>query len=533
LKYALSDILPREGGGMVGEYNYYSQGVYTADNSMYNPREGGRMKLLSGIIGTSLTVTSLVVVLVMLCVLSCKEAGWRKGRYWYFLDNIQIADTNSAEFLLWVALPMNRDGQEVRIEKIYPDPAEIISDTVNDNEIVFWRVTDFGDATNMYFYYDFQVLPARIEHNIDPQKVLSVPENDDEFIRYTISEPWIELVPEIREKAREIIGDETNPYFQARKIFHWVVDNMSYEYPAMEDRGAVKSYAKLKGDCGEYSFVFEALCRSVGVPARTVTCVWFQGGGHAWSEIYIRPYGWIPVDASVADLLVPGSDVLDSEEAVLRFMETRGIPERNPDYLFGNLYPNRMIVFVGNNAIIRSSKTGIERTFQFMQPGGSVSYPPAVELYGLSKQTVHTGFYLFGDGCDDIEQAHGVLEKELAAEYFSAEMFDMAEKGFLKKVEERPDDAISWFYLGQIYMDRHDLGRAIEAFEKSIAGKAGSVKPVIEVWARNMAGQCYDLQGNREKAIEQYTLVIESGVNMQGAVDTAKKYLEIPYTESE
>ena len=53
------------------------------------------------------------------------------------------------------------------------------------------------------------------------------------------------------------------------------------------------------GDCGQEALLFITLCRLNGIPAR-----WQSGWDtfphsttiHDWSEIYIAPYGWMPVD---------------------------------------------------------------------------------------------------------------------------------------------------------------------------------------------------------------------------------------------
>ena len=459
-------------------------------------------------------------------------AEWIKGRYWYFLDNIKVEEGKSPKILLWAALPIPHKGQSVKIGKIYPEPMELIHDSVNGNEIVFWQETKLENKEQMFFYCDFQVLPEKVETEIDHRNIVAYQKESVEYKRYIKSEPWLEITPEIREKAKELVDGETNPYFQAKKIFNWVVENMNYEYPDVKERGAKNSFKKLKGDCGEFSVVFTALCRAVGIPARTVTCIWFTGSGHQWAEILLPPYDWIPVDSSVAKMMIPGSKILDSEEAVIKFMESRGIPKKDPKYLFGNLYPNRVIVCIGNNIEVISNKADIKKTFRFMQPGGSTAFPPAIELKGLAEKTVHAGFYVFGDERKDFEFASEKAQKELAHAYLGAELYDKAEKGFIRILEEKPDDAISWLNLGQIYMNKEDYDNAIAAFQKCITGKAGSIKSVIKTWAHNLLGNCYDMKGMRELALTEYKKVVDLNINYQGVIDSAKKYLKEPFGES-
>ena len=46
--------------------------------------------------------------------------------------------------------------------------------------------------------------------------------------------------------------------------------------------------------------LFITLCRLNGIPARWQTAwtmfPWKKNGMHDWSEIYLEPYGWVPVD---------------------------------------------------------------------------------------------------------------------------------------------------------------------------------------------------------------------------------------------
>jgi hypothetical protein len=351
-------------------------------------------------------------------------------------------------------------------------------------------------------------------------------------MRYTKSEPWIEITPEIEETAAEIVRDETNPYFQARRIFHWVVDNMSYEYPDTSQRGVAKSFPKRKGDCGEYAWAFCALCRSVGIPARAITCRWIQiEGGHAWAEFWLPPYGWIPVDPSIADGLIEGAGAASREDFSRWLREVQKIQVTDPDYFFGNLYPNRLIVFIGNNVPVISLTTGIERTFKAMQPGGHSALPPGIEFDGLANRAVHGGFFIFGAGRSDLARARERAEKELAFSYFEAGLYDQAEKGFLKKFAEEPEDAASLWGLGMVYMLKKDYDAGIDAFLKSIAANGGSSKPAIEALARYKLGNCYDVIGRRREAVREYHTVVRMDVNFYGAVDSAKKYLHKPYVE--
>ncbi|ROU04095.1 transglutaminase domain-containing protein [Histidinibacterium lentulum] len=75
---------------------------------------------------------------------------------------------------------------------------------------------------------------------------------------------------------------------------------LRYRYPK-DARGAALSLARGWGDCGEYAFVFVALCHVAGIPARPVfgmiVAPWFRTP-HAWAEAWDGA-GWCPVDPNL------------------------------------------------------------------------------------------------------------------------------------------------------------------------------------------------------------------------------------------
>jgi transglutaminase-like putative cysteine protease len=99
---------------------------------------------------------------------------------------------------------------------------------------------------------------------------------------------------------------------RARQVLHAVTARLHYEL-AGGWNPAPKVLTRGSGSCSEYTFAFVALARAVGIPARYVGALVFRGKGaayddvfHRWAEVFLPPYGWVPVDPNKADQSEPG-----------------------------------------------------------------------------------------------------------------------------------------------------------------------------------------------------------------------------------
>jgi len=103
--------------------------------------------------------------------------------------------------------------------------------------------------------------------------------------------------PEIRELAREIVGDERNVWRAAKRIAEWVSQEMTANY----DVGFATAKEIIKnraGDCSEHTVINVALCRAAGIPARAALGIMYGQGlfaYHMWPEVFVGR--WIGLDA--------------------------------------------------------------------------------------------------------------------------------------------------------------------------------------------------------------------------------------------
>ena len=143
--------------------------------------------------------------------------------------------------------------------------------------------------------------------------------------------PHIVFTPYLKDLAKELRGDETDPVRIAYRFYCFATKQVMYAYQRpylLIENAAEYTASQLRGDCGLYALMFISLCRISGIPAR-----WQSGlyaapgdvGSHDWAEFYSERLGWLPVDCSF------GGGALRAEN-----------PERWQFY-FGNLDPWRMV----------------------------------------------------------------------------------------------------------------------------------------------------------------------------------------------
>ena len=142
--------------------------------------------------------------------------------------------------------------------------------------------------------------------------------------------PHIRFTPYLVDLANKIKGDETNPLKIAKRVYDYITENINYSY--LRDYLYIDQIPEYvlkngKGDCGAQALSFITLCRILKVPAR-----WESGcrvgpninSIHDWAQIYVAPYGWIPVD------LTDGGGA------------RRNLDPLKREYSFGNIDPYRM-----------------------------------------------------------------------------------------------------------------------------------------------------------------------------------------------
>lgn len=244
---------------------------------------------------------------------------------------------------LWVPLPVQTGSQiNPRLTSLEPSAFVGAVPRMDGNMgCAFFDIPVAKLAGELDCRAAFTFTSYRQHFRIDPDKVLPYDKEQHGYRRYTRSRFNTTVTPRIESEARRAVGKETNPYLMARRLYDHIVDNYPYsllphatlQILGISEAGHVQSVGH--GDCGAQSMLFAAMCRSLGIPARSIggyQMITGRASTHFWAEFYLEGYGWVPVDVTVAETADWTGAITESER------------QRFKAFFFGNLDPYRYII---------------------------------------------------------------------------------------------------------------------------------------------------------------------------------------------
>ena len=179
-----------------------------------------------------------------------------------------------------------------------------ISNDSSGNIYAHWKGIELNRNQSLTVTINYSVLSFSVRYLIDENRAYDYNTSSDLYKKYTEPEPLIQSDNStIISKAHNVTEKSTTIPESVSKIYSFVTKHLRYAIQE-EEKGAVWALENGVGDCSEYSYLFVALCRAIGIPARVQAGFAFHYSsetledGHMWAEYYLENYGWIPVDAT-------------------------------------------------------------------------------------------------------------------------------------------------------------------------------------------------------------------------------------------
>ena len=202
----------------------------------------------------------------------------REVQYGFTLRN-KTNRLKQAEFWTYAPVKLTSTQRCLKLESSHP--YRLIADDLG-NQILHFRFEDLSPHA---------FIPITIRASLGLSDIPN-PAPIADLHRFLRSEKYIESDhPEINRFAKQFESDSSRK--TAEKVFRWVAGNIRNAGYLRDGRGALYAFRNKQGDCTEYMYLFAALCRAKGIPARGIggyvcaeNSILEPAAYHNWAEFY-------------------------------------------------------------------------------------------------------------------------------------------------------------------------------------------------------------------------------------------------------
>ncbi|MGA3034886.1 MAG: M1 family aminopeptidase [Terracidiphilus sp.] len=101
---------------------------------------------------------------------------------------------------------------------------------------------------------------------------------------------------------------------------------------------------------------------------------------------------------------------------------------------------------------------------------------------------------------------------------------------YKKALEANPNSSLASYRIGEVLMTQCNFQAAVNAYRDALRGD--DEPPWTEVWSHIAIGKIFDVTGQRDRAVNEYRLAVQTNDNTQGAVNEARQDLQKPFVQS-
>lgn len=205
----------------------------------------------------------------------------------------------------WIPYPRALPGQQEGIDFIASTPAkhQLAPESTLQRTVYMEQPAVAGKPTTFSVSYELTIFGQK--HRIDPDKVVPLTAQRADLADFLVERPpHVVYTDALRAFSKQVVGEETNPYRIARRLFE-AVDRIPWggarEYSTITN---ISDYALHAGhaDCGQQTLLLMTLLRLNGIPSKWQSGMVYSDGRydnlHDWGALYLAPYGWVPMDVT-------------------------------------------------------------------------------------------------------------------------------------------------------------------------------------------------------------------------------------------
>ena len=99
---------------------------------------------------------------------------------------------------------------------------------------------------------------------------------------------------------------------------------------------------------------------------------------------------------------------------------------------------------------------------------------------------------------------------------------------YQKALDANPQSSLASYRIGEVLFTQRNYQASVNAYRDALRGD--DEPRWTEVWSHIQIGKIFDITGQRDRAVNEYRLAVQTNDNTQGAVNEARLYLQKPYT---
>ena len=98
---------------------------------------------------------------------------------------------------------------------------------------------------------------------------------------------------------------------------------------------------------------------------------------------------------------------------------------------------------------------------------------------------------------------------------------------YQKALDENKSSSLAAYRIGEVFFTQRNYQSAANSFRDALRGDGDP--RWTEVWAHIHLGYIFDVTGQRERAVNEYRLAVQTNDNTQGAINEARARMQTPY----
>jgi predicted negative regulator of RcsB-dependent stress response len=98
---------------------------------------------------------------------------------------------------------------------------------------------------------------------------------------------------------------------------------------------------------------------------------------------------------------------------------------------------------------------------------------------------------------------------------------------YKKALDANPQSSLAAYRIAEVLFNQHNYQASVNSYRDALRGD--DEPRWTEVWSHIQIGKIFDVTGQRDRAVNEYRLAVQTNDNTQGAVNEARQYLQKPY----